>query len=315
MNNQTYSPLLLKKTSTTALLLPSAALLSLAPAASAAPFPVLHTTSPKTSATLLSLALLLSTAAHAPAPPALTEGPRRTKLSDFLPPPPNTPLRPRVVAAAEAASDFMRSNSAFERGDNSATTRARLSSVGVRSGWSTSVPPATGTDCESPEDDPQDACETGTADDGVVSEPDITDVVEVNYGAELATLDCSPESQDVNNLDAPEIVIMRGNLSGVLDLSPAFLEKKPLGSITGDFNGHGQPETAMAGQHVRGRFDGVFRLPFRHNGKASYLLDDETIVPVSPGEFILGSAMVRLELMFSDGLTKTQGAKTNAKAK
>ena len=33
----------------------------------------------------------------------------------------------------------------------------------------------------------------------------------------------------------------------------------------------------------------MFRIPFRHNGKASYLLDDESIVLVSPGEFILGS--------------------------
>jgi hypothetical protein len=106
--------------------------------------------------------------------------------------------------------------------------------------------------------------------------------------------------QDLNSVDMPEVVIMRGNLSGTLDMSPAFVEQKPRGFITGEFNGTGVAGTAMAGQKAKGRFDGTFRIPFRHAGKAVYLLDDESLVPVSPGEFILGSAMVRLELTFTD---------------
>lgn len=115
--------------------------------------------------------------------------------------------------------------------------------------------------------------------------------------------------QDVNNIDAPEIVIMRGNLSGTLDLSAAFVEKKPNGTIAGDFEAGGIADTAMAGQRARGHFDGVFRIPFRHNGKASYLLDDGSIVLVQPGEFILGSAMVRLELTFTEESAWVKGKK------
>lgn len=106
--------------------------------------------------------------------------------------------------------------------------------------------------------------------------------------------------QDVNSVDSPEVVIMRGTVTGRLDLSPAFVDKKPRGTITGEFEGTGVSGTPMAGQRARGRFDGVFRIPFRNNGKPSYLLDDESIVLVTPGEYILGSAMVRLELTFRD---------------
>lgn len=118
------------------------------------------------------------------------------------------------------------------------------------------------------------------------------------YGPVSGTFDVL--MQDVNSVDMPEIVIMRGTVTGTLDLSPAFVDKKPRGMITGEFQGSGVAGTAMAGQRARGRFDGVFRIPFRNNGKPSYLLDDESTVAVTPGEFILGSAMVRLELTFRD---------------
>jgi hypothetical protein len=119
--------------------------------------------------------------------------------------------------------------------------------------------------------------------------------------------------QDVNSVDAPEIVIMRGSLSGTLDLSPAFVDKKPRGLITGEFQGAGVAGTPMAGQQARGRFDGTFRIPFRSNGKPAYLLDDESVVLVTPGEFILGSAMVRLELTFRD--ESLGGAKKGGESK
>ena len=116
--------------------------------------------------------------------------------------------------------------------------------------------------------------------------------------------------QDANNVDAPEIVIMRGNLSGTLNLSPAFVEKKPSGTLTGDFQASGIAGTVMAGQKARGRFDGVFRIPFRNGKVVSYLLDDGvTATPVQPSEFLLGSAMVRLELTFTDEAVYTKSAK------
>jgi len=106
--------------------------------------------------------------------------------------------------------------------------------------------------------------------------------------------------QDANNIDAPEIVIMRGSLSGMLDLSPAFVDKKPHGTVTGEFTAHGVAETVLAGHRARGRFDGTFRLPFRSNGRPSYMMDDGSVIPVQPMEFMLGGAMVRIELTFSD---------------
>ena len=106
--------------------------------------------------------------------------------------------------------------------------------------------------------------------------------------------------QDTNNVDNPEIVIMRGQIDGTLDLSPAFLEKKPRGTVTGNFTANGMAGTVMAGHRARGRFDGVFRLPFRAGGKPSYQLDDGSIVPVEPFEFMLGGAMVRVEITFTE---------------
>jgi hypothetical protein len=121
--------------------------------------------------------------------------------------------------------------------------------------------------------------------------------------------------QDVNNVDMPEIVIMRGNLSGTLDLSPAFVDKKPRGTIAGDFQASGVAGTVMAGQRANGRFTGVFRIPFRANGKPSYLMDDGSVTLVLPGEFILGSAMVRLELTFTEDAVFTKGKDNKGKDK
>ena len=116
--------------------------------------------------------------------------------------------------------------------------------------------------------------------------------------------------QDTNNVDNPEIVIMRGQIDGTLDLSPAFLEKKPRGTVTGNFTANGIAGTVMAGHRARGRFDGVFRLPFRSGGKPSYQLDDGSIVPVEPFEFMLGGAMVRVEITFTE---ETEAIRKNSK--
>ena len=137
---------------------------------------------------------------------------------------------------------------------------------------------------------------------------EVTEAVRLGKGGSFDVL-----MQDVNSVDAPEIVIMRGSLSGTLDLSPAFVDKKPRGLITGEFHGAGVAGSPMAGQQARGRFDGTFRIPFRNNGKPSYLLDDESVVLVTPAEFILGSAMVRLELTFRD--ESLGGAKKGGESK
>jgi hypothetical protein len=55
----------------------------------------------------------------------------------------------------------------------------------------------------------------------------------------------------------------------------------------------------MASARAFGTFTGTFRLPFRVAGKASYLMDDGSVVPVQPQEFSLGQAMVRLEIGFT----------------
>jgi hypothetical protein len=107
--------------------------------------------------------------------------------------------------------------------------------------------------------------------------------------------------QDWNNTDAPEIVVMKGNMQGTIDLSPAFQKQQPLGSISGKFIANGLSQGVMAGAKASGTFAGTFRLPFRQGGKPSYLLDDGSIVLAQPQEFSLGQAMVRLEVDFAAG--------------
>jgi hypothetical protein len=105
--------------------------------------------------------------------------------------------------------------------------------------------------------------------------------------------------QDWNSVDAPEIVVMKGVLSGTIDLSRAFAKQQPLGSIAGKFNATGLSNSVMAGVKAEGTFTGTFRLPFREHGKPSYLLDDGSIVQAQPQEMALGQALVRLEVTFS----------------
>jgi hypothetical protein len=105
--------------------------------------------------------------------------------------------------------------------------------------------------------------------------------------------------QDWNDADAPEIVVMKGTINGTIDLSPAFQKQQPIGSISGKFSAKGLSASIMAGEKPSGTFTGTFRLPFRVAGKASYLMDDGSVVPIQPQEFSLGQAMVRLEVAFT----------------
>jgi hypothetical protein len=104
--------------------------------------------------------------------------------------------------------------------------------------------------------------------------------------------------QDGNRLDAAEIVVLNGSMKGDIDLSPAFLGNKPLGSIKGSFQFQGVKDTIGDGMTGSGNFKGVFRLPFLHAGRAAYLLDDGTIDPVEAAERSLNLPGVRLEVTF-----------------
>jgi hypothetical protein len=105
--------------------------------------------------------------------------------------------------------------------------------------------------------------------------------------------------QDDNPVDAPEYVAMNGVFSGDMDLS-----MRPLGKIRGTFT--------AAGSTTPVPFCGTFRLPFRVNssgtrgewksGFVPYYLSDDGRTPfvLSPREFSLLSATVRLEVNFSN---------------
>ena len=107
--------------------------------------------------------------------------------------------------------------------------------------------------------------------------------------------------QDNNQTDPPEITVVRGTLSGTIDLSYPFQQNIPIGWILGNFNATGVVGGPMAGFVANGDYGGIFRLPFPYGTKKipSYMMNDGRIVPVLAREFSLNSAMVRLELYFN----------------
>ena len=102
--------------------------------------------------------------------------------------------------------------------------------------------------------------------------------------------------QDKNKTDSPETTVLRGSIYGNMDLSPAFLQGRPSGSITGSFSLKGVYGTSMYGKSIGGSFTGKFRLPFSANGQTVYMRDDGAIVPVHHSEYVLGYPAVRLEI-------------------
>jgi hypothetical protein len=104
--------------------------------------------------------------------------------------------------------------------------------------------------------------------------------------------------QDKNTVDSPEIVVLRGHVGGDLDLSPAFQESRPVGTVSGTYTLKGVRNTIMDRQTVKGSFVGKFRLPHMDNGQPSYLLDDGTTVIVQAAEYVLGYPAVKLEISF-----------------
>ena len=101
-----------------------------------------------------------------------------------------------------------------------------------------------------------------------------------------------------NAADAPELRILSADFDGQLDLSPAFFQQIPRGTITGKYSARGEKNSIMDGYKIQGTFQGVFRIPFLNGQQASYLLDDGRVVPLALNEYSVGQATPRLELTF-----------------
>jgi hypothetical protein len=108
-------------------------------------------------------------------------------------------------------------------------------------------------------------------------------------------------SERANSADAPEQRIMKGTITGTLDLSPAFFQKVPLGSIRGAYKVEAEKISVLTGYKAEGAFRGTFRLPFKQGEQAVYLLDNGTVTPANPYEFSVGMPTPRLEVTF-DGV-------------
>jgi hypothetical protein len=112
-------------------------------------------------------------------------------------------------------------------------------------------------------------------------------------------------AERLNSADAPELKILSGDFDGQLDLSPAFFQQIPRGTVTGKYSARGEKGSIMDGYKAQGSFQGVFRIPFLNGQHASYLLDDGRIVPLEFGEYSVGQPTPRLELTFTNkGSTK-----------
>ena len=109
--------------------------------------------------------------------------------------------------------------------------------------------------------------------------------------------------QGDNPVDGPELVIVKGDFSGRIDLSMAAAG---LGSLTkGKWSAQGVSGGPLAGLHLHGSLTGTFRLPFEvAPGVAVYMLNPfafpnpGSFVLVQDNELSLGVPTVRLEVEF-----------------
>ena len=102
-----------------------------------------------------------------------------------------------------------------------------------------------------------------------------------------------------NTADAPELKILSADFDSQLDLSPAFFQQDPRGTIIGTYSARGEKGSIMDGYRIQGGFQGVFRIPFLYGQQASYLLDDWSVVPLALNEYSVGQPTPRLELTFT----------------
>jgi hypothetical protein len=102
-----------------------------------------------------------------------------------------------------------------------------------------------------------------------------------------------------NTADAPELEILSADFSGQLDLSAAFFQQIPRGTIVGKYSARGEKNSIMDGYKIQGSFEGIFRIPFLYGQQPSYLLDDGRVVPLAVEEYSIGQPTPRLELTFT----------------
>jgi hypothetical protein len=122
-------------------------------------------------------------------------------------------------------------------------------------------------------------------------------------------------AQDTNiTADGPEVVILRGTVTGQVDLSPAVFSNVPLGSLEGTWSATGVRGGPMVeGFPAQGTLMGTFRLPFPFPfeipgvvtaGTPAYMLNpftfpaDGSFDLVLPKERSLDEPTVRLEINF-----------------
>jgi hypothetical protein len=110
--------------------------------------------------------------------------------------------------------------------------------------------------------------------------------------------------QDKNQTDAPEISVITGLISGTINMSAAFQNGQPLGSISGRYQMQGAPNSIASRYSGSGTFTGTFRLPFALSGsQPQYLLDDGSTVAVAASEYVLRYPAVRLEVTLTPSTT------------
>jgi hypothetical protein len=106
-------------------------------------------------------------------------------------------------------------------------------------------------------------------------------------------------AEHLNSADAPELKILSADFAGQLDLSPAYFQQIPRGTITGKYSARGEKNSIMDSYKIQGSFHGVFRIPFLNGQQASYLLDNGSIVPLEFSEYSVGRPTPRLEVTFT----------------
>ena len=104
--------------------------------------------------------------------------------------------------------------------------------------------------------------------------------------------------QDKNQTDAPEIAVITGQITGTIDMSPAFRDGRPLGTISGKYEVKGSLNSIAKDYKASGNFSGTFRLPFvgEHVTQPQYMMDDGTSVTIASSEYVLRYPAVRLEV-------------------
>jgi hypothetical protein len=106
--------------------------------------------------------------------------------------------------------------------------------------------------------------------------------------------------QGDNPVDGPELVIVRGTLSGFVDLSPALLNGVPLGSLRGQWSAAGTEGGPLQGRQFGGTVTGTFRLPFRVGVSGPFYLSDRgELIDLLSRDHSRDVPTVKLELTFT----------------